>query len=87
MWCGRFVIDGVKVSFWGSGTLKIVIPIENYPTNGVFGWLVITPYEGWRCELADSIYIFTIYIGGKTADVKYSTCTEIVPRSTIPAKQ
>ena len=65
MWCGRFVIGGIKVSFWASGTLKIVIPIENYPTNGVFGWLVITPYEGWRCELADSIYIFTIYIGGK----------------------
>ena len=22
---------GIKVSFWGSGTLKIVIPVENHP--------------------------------------------------------
>jgi len=27
----RFVQYGIKVSFWGSGTLKIVIYVENYP--------------------------------------------------------
>ena len=27
----RFVQYGIKVSFWGAGTLKIVIYVENYP--------------------------------------------------------
>ena len=26
----------IKVSFWGSGTLKIVIPVENYPQKRSF---------------------------------------------------
>ena len=30
-WRDRFVHYGTKVSFWGSETLKIVIPVENYP--------------------------------------------------------
>ena len=30
-WCDRFSQYGIKVSFWGSGTLKIVIYVENYP--------------------------------------------------------
>ena len=30
-WRDRFVEYGIKVSFWGSGTLKIVIYVENYP--------------------------------------------------------
>ena len=43
-WRDRFVQYGIKVSFWGSGTLKIVIYVENYPhRNDVFGWLIITP--------------------------------------------
>ena len=25
------LIYGIKVSFWGSGTHEIVIPVENYP--------------------------------------------------------
>ena len=29
IWCDRFVLDGIKVSFGGPGTLKIVIPVEN----------------------------------------------------------
>ena len=38
---------GITVSFWGSGTLKIVIPIENHPQEReVFGWLIITPLGG-----------------------------------------
>ena len=28
----------IKVSFWGSGTLKIVIPVENHPQKRSF-WL------------------------------------------------
>ena len=31
-------IYGIKVSFWGSGTLKIVIPVENHPQKRSF-WL------------------------------------------------
>ena len=27
----RSLLYGIKVSFWGSGTLKIAIPVENYP--------------------------------------------------------
>ena len=34
----RFVQYGIKVSFWGSGTLKIVIYVENYPQKRGF-WL------------------------------------------------
>ena len=30
-WDDRFVQYGVKLSFGGSGTLKIVIYVENYP--------------------------------------------------------
>ena len=26
-------VNGIKVSFWGSGTLKIVIPVENHLRN------------------------------------------------------
>ena len=29
---------------WGSGTLKIVIYVENYPQKRFSGWLIITPY-------------------------------------------
>ena len=32
----------IKVSFWGSGTLRIVILVGNHPRNVVFGWLIIT---------------------------------------------
>ena len=35
-WCDRFVLYGIKVSFWGSGTLKIVIYVENYPQKRSF---------------------------------------------------
>ena len=30
-WDDRFSLYGIKVSFWGSGTLKIVIYVENHP--------------------------------------------------------
>ena len=32
----RFVQYGIKVSFWGAGTLKIVIYVENYPQKRRF---------------------------------------------------
>ena len=35
-WRDRFVQYGIKVSFWGSGTLKIVIYVENYPQKPCF---------------------------------------------------
>ena len=28
-WRDRFPQYGIKVSYWGSGTLRIVIPVEN----------------------------------------------------------
>ena len=30
-WRDRFPQYGIKVSYWGSETLKIVIPVENHP--------------------------------------------------------
>jgi hypothetical protein len=41
---------GIRVSFWGSGTLRIVIYVENYPPrNDVFVWMIITPLCGGVC--------------------------------------
>ena len=37
-WCDRFGQCGIKVCFWGSGTLKIVIYVENHPQRRSF-WL------------------------------------------------
>ena len=34
------------LSFWASGTLKIVIYVENYPQRRSFWWLIITPSGG-----------------------------------------
>ena len=35
-WDDRFSQYGIKVSFGGSGTLKIVIYVENYPQKTMF---------------------------------------------------
>ena len=35
-WCDRFGQYGIKVSFWASGTLKIVIYVKNYPQKRCF---------------------------------------------------
>jgi hypothetical protein len=52
-WCDRFSQYGIKVSFWASGTLKIVIYVEltskTTPRNDVFVWLIITPSGGGGC--------------------------------------
>ena len=48
-WDDRFSQYGINVSFWGSGTLKIVIYVKKLtPRNEVFGWLIIPP-SGWGC--------------------------------------
>ena len=57
---------GIKVSFGGSGTLKIVIYVETHPQNNVrIFWLDdITPLESRGCYLADTMNVLTIYIHG-----------------------
>ena len=35
-WCDRFCQYGIKVCFWGSGTLTIVIYVETYPQKRSF---------------------------------------------------
>ena len=39
-WRDRFAQYGIKVSFWGSGNLKIVIPVENHPQKPE-NWLAV----------------------------------------------
>ena len=46
-WCDRFSQYGIKVSFWGSGTLKIVIYVENYPQKRCFRLDDYHPLWGW----------------------------------------
>ena len=46
-WCDRFGQYGIKVSFWGSGTLKIVIYVENYPQKRCFRLADYHPLWGW----------------------------------------
>ena len=48
-WRDRFVHYGTKVSFWGSETLKIVIPVENYPPKRSFRFADYHPPLGWGC--------------------------------------
>ena len=47
-WRDRFPQYGIKVSYWGSGTLKIVIPVENHRQKPQIVWVIITP-GGWGC--------------------------------------
>ena len=46
-WCDRFSQYGIKVSFWASGTLKIVIYVENYPEKRCFRLADYHPLWGW----------------------------------------
>ena len=48
-WCDRFGQYGIKVSFWASGTLKIVIYVENYPQKRSFWVAYYHPLWGWGC--------------------------------------
>ena len=47
-WCDRFILYDIKVSFWGSGTLKIVIYVENYPQERSFRLADYHPHSGWE---------------------------------------
>ena len=40
---------GIRVSFWGSRTLKIVIYVENYPQKRCFRLADYHPLWGWGC--------------------------------------
>ena len=42
-WCDRFDQYGIKVRFWATGTLKIVIYVENYPQKRSFRLAVYHP--------------------------------------------
>ena len=46
-WCDRFTQYGIKVSFWGSGPLKIVIPVENHPQKPKNRLADYHPLWGW----------------------------------------
>ena len=48
-WDGRFGQYGITVSFWGSGTLKIVILVENHPQKRFFRLADHHPLKGWGC--------------------------------------
>jgi hypothetical protein len=48
-WDGRFGQYGITVSFWGSGTLKIVILVENHPQKRFFRLADYHPLKGWGC--------------------------------------
>ena len=45
-WCDRFGQYGIKVSFWASETLKIVIYVENYPQKRCFRLAYYNPLWG-----------------------------------------
>ena len=45
-WDDRFGQYGIKVSFSGSGTLKIVILVENHPQKRIFRLDYYHPSEG-----------------------------------------
>ena len=40
-------VYGIKVSFWESVTLKIVIPVENYPQKRSFQLADYNPLSGY----------------------------------------
>ena len=42
-------VCGIKVNFWGSGTLKIVIYVKNYPQKRSFRLAVYHPPLGGGC--------------------------------------
>ena len=74
-WRDRFVQYGIKVSFWGSGTLKIVIYVENYPQKRCFRLADYHPLLGWGGVLisGQNIYTYHIYtyMGGTVTSAVY----------------
>ena len=61
-WCDRFDQYGIKVRFWATGTLKIVIYVENHPQKRSF-WLA-DYHPLWVGVLISghNIYTYHIYI-------------------------
>ena len=57
----RFVQYGIRMSFWGSGTLKIVIYVENYPQKRCFRLADYHP-SGGGGVLISGHNIYTYYI-------------------------
>ena len=59
----RFSQYGIKVSVWGSGTLKVVIYVENYPHRRNFRLgMIITPNgEVGVLISGHNIYTYHIY--------------------------
>ena len=51
----------VRVSFGGSGTLKIVIYVETTPRNRKIGWMIIAPSVGGGVNQR-KIYVFLPYM-------------------------
>jgi len=45
-WCDRFGQYGMKMSFWGSETLKIATIVEITSKDGYFGWIITTARIG-----------------------------------------
>ena len=81
-WDDRFGQYGFKVSFWGSGTLKIVILVENTtPRNGFFGWLINSQSEGGVLISGHYRYSYHVCIwrGDKHRTQQYPINTEIIP--------
>ena len=59
-WRDRFPQYGIKVSYWGSETFKIVIPVENHrqkPKNRLADY---HPLWGWGVLISGQIYVLTI---------------------------
>ena len=61
-WASQHCIKD-KVSFWGSETLKIVIPVENHPQRPEIRLADYHPLWGWGGVLiSGQIYLLTIYV-------------------------
>ena len=94
-WCDRFGQYGTKVDFGSSGTLRIVIYVENHPHRPVLWLDDYHPSEGggcsWGCYSADNIPILTKYVhigiihsGRHNSPIPH---TEIIPRSGFRRKE
>jgi len=51
-----------RSSFWGSGTLKIVIYVENHPQKPKNRLADYHPLWGWGVLISGQIYVLTIYV-------------------------
>ena len=74
-WRDRFVQYGIKMSFGGSGTLKIMIYVENYPQKRLADY---HPLWGWEVLISGyNIYTYHIctYMGDKQRTLRYPTYT------------